>query len=525
MSAADPFSAMDPFAVHKPGQQQRQAPVTPPKEAPGGQSTAGGYGQQQMQMQVSPELAQQQQQTAYGNYQANPFPGQAGGDLRSASIEALDQQLARAMTLSPPISPLRDPSSPGLSPPPPALSLPAFDGAPRHQHQQQPHGQGFATGPGTTPAQVHAANPFDVFGSTPSTQQPQQQQPTMANAAAPGGQPASVTPPSQPNPGQASDDADFWSSMGFGDGAAALPSAGSLSDATSDYASDDGSLESSAEASPPLPLDGRGLPAGGEYYKARVTTPMLGAIFSSGRELRSTLFQSAGRSFVEAVGDRPTISFTIDGGAADTAGIRLGHVLLSVNGDAVRQTDDAVRMVGAASRPMTLEFWVPSGGVEVVRTEGMCMVKYDNNATEAPRSSCEWKPKYVVVGDMLGQPHVIYMYRSKKEYDTAVKESQSRTRRPLSVKVKQFDIRGARLINEGMTVRYPNRPAAWHYFTILRPQGLPVKISATSEERLRPILEGVESFLEGDQRRRAAKVEERRGRITAANAYGGETYY
>ncbi|EJK68369.1 hypothetical protein THAOC_10454, partial [Thalassiosira oceanica] len=502
---------------------QRQAPVTPPNGGAGRPIDGGGL---RAAADADAGVARARSAAAADGLRqlpGEPFPGQAGGDLRSASIEALDQQLARAMTLSPPISPLRDPSSPGLSPPPPALSLPAFDGAPRHQHQQQ-HGRGFAMGPGTTPAQVHAANPFDVFGSTPSTQQ---QQPTTANAAAPGGgQPASVTPPSQSNPVQASDDADFWGSMGFGDGAAALPSAGSLSDATSDYASDDGSLESSAEASPPLPLDGRGLPAGGEYYKARVTTPMLGAIFSSGRELRSTLFQSAGRSFVEAVGDRPTISFTIDGGAADTAGIRLGHVLLSVNGDAVRQTDDAVRMVGAASRPMTLEFWVPSGGVEVVRTEGMCMVKYDNNATEAPRSSCEWKPKYVVVGDMLGQPHVIYMYRSKqKEYDIAVKESQSRTRRPLSVKVKQFDIRGARLINEGMTVRYPNRPAAWHYFTILRPQGLPVKISATSEERLRPILEGVESFLEGDQRRRAAKVEERRGRITAANAYGGETYY
>ena len=438
VNASDPFSAMDPFAIRKPGGQQ-QAPVTPPTgdgKAPGGQTTAGpfqtqvgpptgGYGQQ-LQVQVSPELANPgHQQAAYGNYQqGNPFGAmpqvspaaanfavQQGQDLKSASIEALDQQLARAMTLSPPISPLLNPASPGTSQPPPMLSLPAFGVAPQQQQQQQ--GQSFAS-PGM-PAQVHAANPFDVFGSTPSAQQQQLQQPMTANATSGGGQPASVTPPSQPNPEQAAEDAEFWSSMGFGGGGEAIPSAGSLSDATSDYASEDGSFADTSTdgGAAPLPLDDRGLPAGGEYYSARVTTPMLGAIFTSGRELRSTLFQSAGRSFVEAIGDRPVISFTIDGGAADTAGIRLGHVLLRVNGDDVRRTDDAVRMVGSASRPMTLEFWIPSEGVEVVKTEGMCMVKYDNNATDAPRSSCEWKPKYVVVGDMLGKPHFIYMYRSK----------------------------------------------------------------------------------------------------------------
>ena len=489
VEASDPFSAMDPFGGGCKTNGQR-APVTPPKEegnSLGGQTgafqvqagpnAAGGFVQQQQQqqqhpgapMQVSPELAnsalahaQAQQQAACGNYQVNPFeamppvPSPAanfpapqeqatspqgmamgspdgGGDVRSASIEALDAQLARAMTLSPevamalspPISPLLNPASPLPSPPPYGLaapagrgaaipSMPAFDGAPQN-------GQGFALSPGP-PAQVHVANPFEVFDSTPSAQQQTLQQPMAANPTPGGGQSASVTPPSQPSAEEAAGDAQFWSDMGFGSGGGGggngtLPSAGSLSDATSDYASDDdGSFatETLTEASSgPIALDERGLPAGGEYYTARVTTPMLGAIFSSGRELASTLFQSAGGSFAEAIGDRPVISFTIDGSAADTAGIRLGHVLLKVNGDDVRHTDDAVRMVGNAPRPMTMEFYVPDDGVEVVKTEGMCMVKYDNNATGAPSSSCEWKPKYVVVGDMLGKPHVIYMYRSK----------------------------------------------------------------------------------------------------------------
>merc|ERR1719183_1715558 len=116
---------------------------------------------------------------------------------------------------------------------------------------------------------------------------------------------------------------------------------------------------------------------------------MLGAIFSSGKELRSTLFKTASNSFVEAIGDKPVISFTINGSAADTAGIELGHVLLKVNGESVGHTDDAVKMVGAASRPMTMEFYIPNKNVRVVKSEGQCMVKYDNHSTDAPVSACE----------------------------------------------------------------------------------------------------------------------------------------
>ena len=106
------------------------------------------------------------------------------------------------------------------------------------------------------------------------------------------------------------------------------------------------------------------------------------------------------------------VSFTIDGGAADTAGIAPGHILLSVNGSAVVDTDSAVKMVGSAPRPLIMECYIPKN-VEVMKTEGQCMVKYDTAGTEAPSSSIEWKGKYVVVGDMLGKPNVIHMYRSK----------------------------------------------------------------------------------------------------------------
>lgn len=115
---------------------------------------------------------------------------------------------------------------------------------------------------------------------------------------------------------------------------------------------------------------------------------------------------------MDAVGSRPVVSFTIDGGAADTAGIAPGHILLSVNGTPINDTNAAVKSVASAPRPLVMEYYIPPN-VEVVKTEGQCMVKYDTAGTEAPCSSIEWKGKYVVVGDMLGKPNILYMYRSK----------------------------------------------------------------------------------------------------------------
>ena len=221
---------------------------------------------------------------------------------------------------------------------------------------------------------------------------------------------------------QEQDEADFWANMGFGVNAPTNEISSNSNNPNptcsstgqdSNYSNNDTNNESlENEQEPPITLDDRNLPSGGEYYKARITTAMLGAIFSSGRELRTTLYSAATDQFVDVIGDRPVVSFTIDGSAADTAGIGLGHVLLQVNGEPVNKTDDAVRLVGKSPRPLVMEFYIPPN-LKVVKTEGQCMVKYDTNSTEAPSSHLEWKPKYVVVGDMLGKPHILYMYRSK----------------------------------------------------------------------------------------------------------------
>jgi hypothetical protein len=342
------------------------------------------------------------------------------------------------------------------------------------------------------------------------------------------------------------DDAAFWADMGFG---VVPPSNNDTSSAASSTASSTSSTSPAFDHSTnnaPIELDSNSLPAGGEYYKARVTTPLIGAIFSSGSELRNTLFSTASSQFVQIIGARPVVSFTIDGGAADTAGIAPGHILLSVNSTPVNDTDLAVKLVASAPRPLIMEYYIPPN-LQVVKTEGQCMVKYDTVGTEAPSSSLEWKGKYVVVGDMLGKPNVIYMYRSKvsqithllllpgfdyiykcfltfllqAEYDIAVKEAQSPSRK-LSVKVKQFDISGSQVFHENAHVSYPNQRNCWYYFTIVRPAGMPIKISCTTREELMPIYEGVVAFLE-KEKQIDQRFDERR--IHERGARGGETFY
>lgn len=106
------------------------------------------------------------------------------------------------------------------------------------------------------------------------------------------------------------------------------------------------------------------------------------------------------------------------------------------------------------------------------------------------------------------------------EYDIAVKESQTPGRR-LSVKVKEFDIRGAKIINEGARIRYTNSQT-WHYFTVVRSFGLPIKISSTSEDELKSIYNGIAGFLEREAKRKHAAMVEKRERMSAMYK---ETYY
>ena len=402
------------------------------------------------------------QTTGYQNYQL-------GGGQQFTQQQ---QHAAQYSSPSPPVSPVKD-----VPPtPPPVTNLALVPSQP-----------------------VAVANPFDMFAAPAAPVAPLQ---PIASTAAPSADPFGATPltPTQggsPTSSSLPADDDFWQSMGFGQ-----------IDHSSNYSSGNvtpisdlsvASEDADHAVVNPHSLDERKMPIGGEYYKIRVTTPLLGAIFSSAAEVRNTLYKTASFQFVESIKHRPVVSFRIDGSAAETSGVGIGNVLMKVNDQDVLDTDSAVKLLSSTPRPMTLEFYAPSQRqVRVVKTEGQCMVKYDSRDATHPRTSGEWKPKYVVIGDLLGKPDVVYMYRSKNEYDIAVKEAQS-SPRTLSVKVKQFDIKGARILKRG-TVRYPNRPE-WHYFIIMREFGLPIKISAESEEELAPVYDGIAACLAKGRRR------------------------
>ena len=400
-------------------QQSNQQPMQiTPDHAANNHNPVVGYPQQQQY--ANYQLQQQQQQyppqTQPGGQMVHPNGQMQQSPNLQQPVAMPTQPTANALT-SPPISPLWNPTSPGQTPPDATNNMQVTAPLPT-----LPTGFGGAPVPQLSPSSpaAQAADPFATF------EQQQNQVSPQAHAQDPFATGNTIPDVSSANPVQGSneqqDDADFWNDMGFGTKPTepAVTSAiednnadNSVSSVTSEDDTNSSNLYDHSLDNTPVTLDERGLPEGGEYYNARVTTTMLGAIFSSGKELRSTLFKTASNSFVEAIGDKPVISFTIDGSAADTAGIELGHVLLKVNGESVGHTDDAVKMVGAASRPMTMEFYIPNKNVRVVKSEGQCMVKYDNHSTDAPVSACEWKPKYVVVGDMLGKPHIIYMYRTK----------------------------------------------------------------------------------------------------------------
>lgn len=327
--------------------------------------------------------------TANNVANVNPFDAHPPSSNNSPNNQAA---MASSSALSPPVSPLWTPASPQASPP----------------SNNNVAGAVFAASatvgaPPSLNAPVASGNPFDMFDATPPAV-PTVDTSLMMPLTLPHQQPLQQQQVQQPQHNQ-QDEADFWADMGFGNAPSSNDNATATHHNANTLNNNDNAVQQQTQPSKRITLDANSLPSGGEYYKARVTTQMLGAIFSSAIEVRNTLFASASQEFVDVLGKRPVCSFTIDGGAADTAGVCLGHVLLSVNGTQVVDTDQAVKLFGSEPRPLVMEYYIPPD-VAVFKTEGYCMVKYDVNSVACPSSKCEWKGKYVVVGDMLGKPNV-----------------------------------------------------------------------------------------------------------------------
>jgi len=241
------------------------------------------------------------------------------------------------------------------------------------------------------------------------------------------------------------------------------------------------------------------LPEGGEYFDARIFTPTLGVMFFKPQELTDSLFLQTDKETVDSLEERPVVAFIVEGSSARSAGVELGNVLLKVNGIDVRNPKEASRLIKEGPRPLPLLFYVPN--TTVVVAEGEHMVKYDTRETGAPLSAKDWKPKYVVIGGIIAQPWMMNMYRSKAEYDIAVIETQAR--RPVSVKVKQFSLQGARIQNDWQgpqMVKYKNKLHPWKFIVVLPVSRNPIKISASNLSYLKPVHEGIRRVLMVQQR-------------------------
>jgi len=93
------------------------------------------------------------------------------------------------------------------------------------------------------------------------------------------------------------------------------------------------------------------------------------------------------------------------------------------------------------------------------------------------------------------------MYRSKSEYDTAVVDTQAH--RPVSVKRKQFSLRGARILNDQNDQNEPLEPqtlkyvkcSQWKYIVVEPACGNPIKISEVWRDDLKIVHERIRRIL------------------------------
>ena len=337
--------------------------------------------------------------------------------------------------------------------------------------------------------------------------------------------------------------ADPWAAAGFGQAApaahpaqqppqeqASYASQPSVSSSVASYGSRDRARVADA---PDLVLDDTlGLPTTGEYYEARIAARTLGAMFYTPSDLKDDLLSAVPPNVVSSLANRPVVSYIAANSAAFNAGVSVGHVVLQVNGNDVSEPEACAYAIREASRPMILRCYIPPH-LSLTVCEGKHKVKYDTREMYAPSSAIEWKTKYVTVGGIVAKPWMMNMYYSKvslllvsaaeprplyylrdaekwnahrlftsqREYDIAVKEAHAR--RKISVKIKQFDLRGARIVvkqkgGKPSLVDYKSERKPWYYFTILPNKGYPIKISAGSLDDLEPVYAAVRKFVRKD---------------------------
>ncbi|KAL3808460.1 hypothetical protein ACHAXA_008290 [Cyclostephanos tholiformis] len=107
----------------------------------------------------------------------------------------------------------------------------------------------------------------------------------------------------------------------------------------------------------------RGLPPGVVCYYATIFTTELGIMFLKPRELVDTLFLQTEKGLVDTLDERPVVAFIHEGSSARSVGVELGHVLLKVNCNDVKNPEEANRLIKEGPRSLRLLFYVPERGM------------------------------------------------------------------------------------------------------------------------------------------------------------------
>ena len=250
------------------------------------------------------------------------------------------------------------------------------------------------------------------------------------------------------------------------------------------------------------------MPHGGEYYEAEnLTADRVGLMFFKARELVNVVLSAVDRDIICGLGDRPVVAFLFENSPGKEAGVELGHVLCEVNGESVTCPREAMLLIRAAERPMTLLFYVPDWTI-VHCAEGELMVKYDTKDLDIPFSHTEWQKKYFVVGGILGCGNhpKLKMYNSKKDYDTAILERNA-LKDVLSVEVLEFDLNNIQIEknkdgDEDQTIAFAGPPIPLTYIVVTTTDGrrCPIKLASFEPmQQLRPIHNAIRKVIQNQE--------------------------
>ena len=244
-------------------------------------------------------------------------------------------------------------------------------------------------------------DPFGIFGAPTSVPAA----PTPAQAPAQTQQTSSSAPtaPAEEDP---------WAAAGFGSQTASSEQEQHSPNTTFNLTNDSSRTTISIKEEKSVTLDSNGLPSEGEYYEARINVRSLGAMFYTAHNLEETLFLKMPSNVTKALASRPVVAYVAENSAAYNSGIDLGHIIVSVNGQEANDPEACANIIRNAARPMNLRCYVPPE-MQLTVSEGKHLVKYDVKDLEAPKTSMEWKRKYVVVGGIVTKPWMMNMFYRK----------------------------------------------------------------------------------------------------------------